>query len=46
MAAIMFSDRVEEKHFADAEDISFYWYFLVGVWIPLYALVFLGPRLI
>ncbi|HEX5581929.1 MAG TPA: hypothetical protein VFX39_10150 [Gemmatimonadaceae bacterium] len=43
MALIMWFEDVEPKHFTDASDIAFYWYFLVGAWIPLYALVFLLP---
>jgi cytochrome c oxidase subunit 3 len=34
----------EEKHFVNTTDNSNYWYFLVLSWLPLYALVFLGPR--
>lgn len=42
--AFLFGDRVEERHFSDASDSAFYWYFLTGSWIVLYVLVFLGPR--
>jgi cytochrome c oxidase subunit 3 len=34
----------EEKHFVDVEVNALYWYFVVGAWLPLYALVFLVPR--
>jgi cytochrome c oxidase subunit 3 len=34
----------EEKHFVNTTDNSNYWYFMVLSWIPLYALVFFGPR--
>jgi heme/copper-type cytochrome/quinol oxidase subunit 3 len=40
----LFSDRIEEKHFSDAYDSAFYWYFMTGSWIVLYVVVFLGPR--
>lgn len=36
----------EEKHFTDVSDGAFYWYYIVLVWLPLYALIFLGPRLL
>ncbi|MFN2564911.1 MAG: cytochrome C oxidase subunit III [Gemmatimonadaceae bacterium] len=36
----------EEKHFVNTADNSNYWYFMVLSWIPLYALVFLGPHLL
>ena len=31
--------------FSDTNDNSFYWYFTVGVWIPIYLIVYVGPRL-
>jgi cytochrome c oxidase subunit III len=40
----LFSDRIEEKHFSDAYDSAFYWYFMTGSWIVLYVVVFLSPR--
>jgi len=36
----------EEKHFVNTTDNSNYWYFMVLSWIPLYALLFLGPRVL
>lgn len=41
---IAFTDRWEEKHFPDACDLGFYWYFMCLSWLPLYAMVFLLPR--
>jgi cytochrome c oxidase subunit I+III len=35
---------VEEKHFSDVADMVFYWFFMVGAWIPLYLLCFWVPR--
>ena len=34
----------EEKHYVDVTENSFFWYFVVATWIPLYLLVFIGPR--
>jgi cytochrome c oxidase subunit III len=31
--------------FSDASDNSFYWYFTVGIWIPVYLIVYVGPRI-
>ena len=45
-AVLFFTERQELKHFSDANDLAFYWYFLVLSWIPLYVLVFLAPRFI
>jgi heme/copper-type cytochrome/quinol oxidase subunit 3 len=41
---VMRSRRREEKHLVDVTVQALYWYFVVGAWIPLYALVFLSPR--
>ena len=46
IAAIMFSGRAEPKHFSDVEDASLYQYFLVGTWVVLFAMIFLGPRVL
>jgi cytochrome c oxidase subunit III len=35
---------LERKHFSDAADAMFYWYFMVLAWLPLYVLCFLVPR--
>jgi heme/copper-type cytochrome/quinol oxidase subunit 3 len=34
------------KAFSDTADNSFYWYFTVGIWIPVYLIVYVGPRFI
>jgi heme/copper-type cytochrome/quinol oxidase subunit 3 len=39
----MLRDTIEEKHFSDASDSAFYWYFLIGSWVPLYIVVYLSP---
>jgi cytochrome c oxidase subunit III len=44
MAAIFWLAPLEEKHFSDAADMAFYWYFMVLSWIPLYVLCFFVPR--
>jgi cytochrome c oxidase subunit III len=44
LAAIAFVGPWQEKHFVNATDNSNYWYFIVLSWIPLYVLIFLGPR--
>jgi heme/copper-type cytochrome/quinol oxidase subunit 3 len=37
---------IEKKHFSDADDDAFYWYFMVAAWVPLYFLIYISPRLI
>lgn len=36
--------RTPVRIYSDTADNSFYWYFTVGIWIPLYLIVYLGPR--
>jgi heme/copper-type cytochrome/quinol oxidase subunit 3 len=44
MSAIFWAGRQEAKHYSDVTDLCFYWYFMCLAWVPLYALVFLLPR--
>ena len=46
IAAVFHTDRVEAKHFPDVEDSAAYEYFLSLVWVALYAIVVLGPRVL
>jgi cytochrome c oxidase subunit 3 len=32
------------KHYVEVVENSFFWYFVVATWVPLYVLVFFGPR--
>lgn len=34
------------KAFSDTTDNSFYWYFTVGIWIPIYLIIYVGPRIL
>jgi heme/copper-type cytochrome/quinol oxidase subunit 3 len=45
LTAILFSRRLVDRHYSDATDVTFYWYFLVAAWIPIYVIVYLSPRL-
>ncbi|HWH50107.1 MAG TPA: cytochrome c oxidase subunit 3 [Gemmatimonadaceae bacterium] len=40
-----FLRRQPVKSFSDTADNSFYWYFTVGIWIPIYLIVYVGPRI-
>lgn len=44
LAGIFWFAPLERKHFVDASDLAFYWYFMVGSWVPLYVLSFIGPH--
>jgi heme/copper-type cytochrome/quinol oxidase subunit 3 len=43
MTPLLFSSSLEQKDIAGVADFAFYWYFLTGAWVPLYAIVFLSP---
>lgn len=33
------------KAYSDVNDNTFYWYFTIAIWIPVYLIVYVGPRL-
>jgi cytochrome c oxidase subunit III len=43
ITALMFQPDVEERDLSGVSDNALYWYFLTGVWIPLYVMAFLSP---
>jgi cytochrome c oxidase subunit III len=45
LAVLMFTGPLEEKRFVDVSENAMYWYFVVGAWLPIYALIYLAPRL-
>lgn len=45
LAALLFVGPVRGKQFVDASDNSTYWYFVVASWVPLFAILYLVPRL-
>lgn len=46
MTVILYSSRRLDRHFSDATDVTFYWYFLVATSIAMYLIVYLSPRFI
>ncbi len=44
MAGLSYSKSWEEKHFSDVADACLYQFFLSGIWVPLYFLVYFSPR--
>jgi cytochrome c oxidase subunit I+III len=46
LAILMLRGPVERKHCVDATINAVYWYFVVASWVPLYVLLFWGPRLL
>ena len=45
-AAWLFTHEVGDDQFADVEDNSNYWTFVVVTWLPIYALVYWAPRVV
>jgi heme/copper-type cytochrome/quinol oxidase subunit 3 len=43
ITVLLFQPNVEERDLSGVSDNALYWYFLTGVWIPLYVMVFLTP---
>ena len=43
ITALMFNPEVEERDLSGVSDNATYWYFLSGVWVPLYVAVYLSP---
>jgi len=41
---LLWGKEVEERDLSGVGDNAFYWYFMTGVWIPLYVIVFLSPH--
>jgi heme/copper-type cytochrome/quinol oxidase subunit 3 len=44
IGAWLFTHEVEDDQFADVEDNSNYWTFVVVCWLPIYALLYWAPR--
>jgi cytochrome c oxidase subunit 3 len=44
LTIFFFTKRMPVKAFSDTADNSVYWYFTVGIWIPIYLIVYVGPR--
>ena len=45
LTVLFFTGPVEEKRFVDMSENCFYWYFVVLTWLPIYAVVYLVPRM-
>jgi cytochrome c oxidase subunit 3 len=45
LTAAVFLRPITGMRFSDVSDNSFYWYFVVLSWIPLYAVLYVAPRL-
>ena len=46
LGACVFTRPITDNQFSDVNDNSGYWSFVVLTWLPIYALVYWGPRLL
>lgn len=44
LTAAMYKEPIEGKRFVDVAENSGYWDFILATWIPIYAVVYWGPR--
>lgn len=45
LTALMFTRHAHGRRFVDVSENAFYWYFVVLVWLPLYAVIYWVPRM-
>jgi heme/copper-type cytochrome/quinol oxidase subunit 3 len=43
--ALFLLGPIQKKHFADVSDAVMYWFFVSLVWVPLYFMLYVSPRL-
>lgn len=46
LTALLFVGPVDEHRFVDVSENAMYWYFVVLAWIPVYAVIYLAPRIV
>jgi heme/copper-type cytochrome/quinol oxidase subunit 3 len=46
LAVLMFTGPLEASRFVDVSENALYWNFVVAAWIPVYAVIYLAPRLL
>ena len=44
LTVLFFTGPVDEHRFVDISENAMYWYFVVIAWIPIYAVIYLAPR--
>jgi heme/copper-type cytochrome/quinol oxidase subunit 3 len=45
LTILFFKKTLPVKVFSDASDSAFYWYFTVALWVAIYLIVYVGPRI-
>jgi len=46
LAVLMFTGPLEGRRFVDVSENAFYWNFVVASWLPIYAVLYLAPRVL
>jgi cytochrome c oxidase subunit 3 len=46
LTAVMFCGTVDEHRFVDVSENAMYWNFVVLSWLPIYALIYVAPRIV
>jgi len=46
LAVLMMDDKFEGKRYVDVSENALYWYFVVISWLPIYAIIYFGGRLL
>jgi len=41
---LFFTGPLEGKRYVDVSENALYWYFVIASWLPIYAVVYLAPR--
>jgi cytochrome c oxidase subunit 3 len=45
LEVLLFTGPLRQSHFVDAAENSLYWHYVVIAWLPVYAFIYLAPRL-
>ena len=46
LAVLMVVGPIEGKRYVDVSENALYWYFVVLAWLPIYAVIYFGPRVL
>ncbi|HEY4305403.1 MAG TPA: hypothetical protein VGM82_13085 [Gemmatimonadaceae bacterium] len=46
LTAMFWLKRLPMSSYSDTNDNTFYWYFTVAIWVPIYLIVYVGPRIL
>ena len=44
LAVLFFTGPLDGKRYVDVSENSFYWYYVVGTWLPIYLVIYWGAR--